>query len=229
LYATGQRCAALAKATAVTLALLLDSERPGEDDAQRREGPPARRSVAAPVQEPPARSSSEVVSRDLTLAFGGAAVFGVLRPVAPGLLGDAGLRVHRLRTSLGVLWLPGRDSELGPGTVNTSLLSGTVRGCFAPWLNDSFELSACTGAFIGFASAEGAGYTENERSTEPWLAVPLEVSALHLVRPVGWELGAAALIALRRYEFAVDGLGAAYRSLPVGVMVSLRGYGFWAW
>jgi hypothetical protein len=49
------------------------------------------------------------------------------------------------------------------------------------------------------------------------------------VRPVGWELGAAALIALRRYEFAVDGLGVAYRSLPVGVMVSLRAYGFWGW
>jgi hypothetical protein len=228
LYATGQRCSALAKATAVTLALLLDSQLLREDGAEPRELPPVRSTSAAPGQGPAPRRA-ESTPRDVTFSLGGAAVFGVLRPLAPGLLGDAGLRVRGLRTSLGALWLPSIDSELGPGTVTTSLLSGTVRGCFVAWPSDSLELGACTGALIGVVSAEGAGYTENERSSEPWIAVPFEISLLHMVRPVGWEISAAALVVLRRYEFAVDGLGVAYRSLPFGVMLSLRGYGFWAW
>jgi hypothetical protein len=36
-------------------------------------------------------------------------------------------------------------------------------------------------------------------------------------------------VALRRYDFAVEGLGIAYRSLPVGVLVTLRGYWLWSW
>ena len=121
------------------------------------------------------------------------------------------------------------ESQLEPGTVRASLLSGVARACFAPWLGKAFELSTCSGALIGVVIAEGSGYTSDDRRTKPWIAVPVELSLSYLSRPAGLELGAAALVALRRYDFAVEGLGTAYRSLPVGVIVSLRGYWLWSW
>lgn len=60
-----------------------------------------------------------------------------------------------------------------------------------------------------------------------WLAVPLELSLASLAGPLGFDVGAAALVPLRRNDFSVDGVGVAYRSLPVGALVSLRGVGVW--
>ena len=231
LHATGLTCTALAKATAVTLALLLDSHSGLENAQESSEAPPAPDPAADPVLLPPdlTRRVSESGPRGLTASVGGAAVFGVVSPIAPGLLAEVGLRVHRLRTSVGALWLPPRESELGPGTVRASLFSGVVRGCFVPWLSEVLELGACSGALIGVVMAEGTGYTQDEQRNKPWIAVPVELSLAHLAGPVGVELGAAALIALRRYDFTVNGLGVAYRSLPVGVFLSLRGYWLWSW
>lgn len=57
--------------------------------------------------------------------------------------------------------------------------------------------------------------------------MPLELSLASLAGPLGFDVGAAALVPLRRNDFSVDGVGVAYRSLPVGALVSLRGVGVW--
>jgi len=231
LHATEQACSALAKATAVTLALLLDSRGELEDEIQPSEVPPAPPDSSAPSARPHVerRRSSASTPTGFTASLGGAALVGVVRPVAPALLADAGLQVQRLRTSLGALWVAPQDSELGPGVVRASLLTGVVRGCFVPWLSRALELGTCSGALIGVVSAEGSGYTHDERRNKTFIAVPVELSLAHSFGPAGLELGAAALFVLRRYDFAVEGLGVAYRSLPVGALISLRGYGFWSW
>ena len=67
------------------------------------------------------------------------------------------------------------------------------------------------------------GFSSNGRRTVFWLALPAEVALSY--RPAGyfaWELSAAALSQLRRDDFGIDGLGAAYRSPVVAGLLSLR-------
>jgi len=231
LHAGAKTCTPLAKATAVTLALLLDSHAELDTEEATEDKPTAPPPTdsplpraAAPVQRNAAASSL----RDVTLSVGGAAALGVLRPLAPMLLGDVGLRVNRLRTSVGALWIPPHESDFAPGTVRASLASGTVRGCFAVW-QSALELNACSGAFIGRVSAAGTGYTRNVAHSKPSLAIPIELTLSRLSGPVGWELGAAALVPLRRYDYAVAGLGEQYRAPPLGALLSLRGYVLGSW
>ena len=90
------------------------------------------------------------------------------------------------------------------------------------------RFDVCTGIYAGILNGEGIGYTENTSASTPWLAFPLEL-ALRSVSPgFGWEAGAAALLSVRRHEFAIDGVGVAYDSPPVGAFFSLRAVGLWA-
>jgi hypothetical protein len=74
---------------------------------------------------------------------------------------------------------------------------------------------------------EANGYTRNDQVDKAWLAVPLELSLLTTASPMGVELGASALLPLRRNDFAIDNLGVAYESWPVGLLVSMRAVGSW--
>jgi hypothetical protein len=222
---SGPTCAELAKATALTLALLFDS-----DVAVKKRTEPVP-SIAPPPPPPPPPPVPERprFRRDATLSLGAMGLAGVLRPASPAATAEAGVAGSRWRMSLGALWAVPQTLELGPGQVNERLVSGSVRTCFAPYVNGALRFDVCSGAFVGLVTGEAQGFTRDERHTRPWVAVPFELVFAGWSTPIGWELGAGGLVPLRRQDFSVDGLGVAYKSPPVGGMLSLKAVGIFPW
>ncbi len=224
----GQTCAALAQATAVTLALLFDSA--AEETPAPEPTPPPPPKLEPPVVEPIVVDAPRTRHRvDNTFSVGAAGLALVLRPLAPALSGELGLRVDGFRVGLGVLWSPTQSLSLEPGRVNESLLSGTARTCLALTRGQHLQLDVCSGLFAGAVTARSEGFTRNARRVRSWLAVPLELSLADLSGSFGWELSATALGALVHQDFEVEGLGVAYRAPRVGAMLTLRGVGLLTW
>jgi hypothetical protein len=244
----GQTCAALEQAAAVTLALLLDVG--ARESSRSRLAVPTRRPIAAPRDAaaaadvgaassvtPRARDDAASDARDgathgtrvsATLLLGGAGLIGVVRPLAPALIGELGVEVGRVRVSAGLLLVPRQQLAHGPGTVRASLLGGVARGCFVAARGPALRLQLCSGVHAGVLDARAESYTRNDGVTKPWLALPFEVALGSAAASVGWELGATALAPLLRHDFTIDGVGVAYESLPVGVLLALRGVGVWS-
>ncbi|WP_437928403.1 hypothetical protein WMF37_03925 [Sorangium sp. So ce291] len=256
-------CAALEQATAVTLALLLDSDarepslREPEADARDETAPAPEAAAPAPEAPAPAGApaplpaalaetplersepagaggeqkdeapSSEHGATRLTLAAGATGLFGVVRPFAPALSGELGIGGARFRAAIGALWLVPQTLKHGPGELRETMLAGVVRACFAVAGSAALRLDVCSGIHAGQLTVAASGYTRNDVAEKAWLAVPLELSLASLAGPLGLDVGAAGLLPLRRSDFSVDGVGVAHRSLPVGVLVSLRGVGVW--
>lgn len=227
----GSTCASLEQATALTLALLLDSDAsalPAEEEEPplRVEPPPA------PPQPPPPEPDHEqpkpsAAHVSLLLSAGGGALSGVVNPIAPAVTGELGLSTARFRAHVGVLWVPEQTLDLAPGTVNETLFSGVARMCLSAWQGQRSRLDLCSGIYAGLVSVEANGYTRNDDAKKPWLALPLELAFLTTSSPIGVELGASALVPLRRSDFSIDNLGVAYESWPVGLLVSMRAVGSW--
>jgi hypothetical protein len=226
----GTTCASLEQATALTLALLLDSELrepPSEADEPKpieltpaREAPPLEQNPPDPDRQP-----SRTSRASLTLSLGGAGVLGVVQPVVPAALAELGIGVNRFRTSLGVLWMPTQTYELGPGNLHERLLSGVARTCLAAVRGAAAHFDLCSGVYAGLLHVQASGYTVNDSADKAWLAVPIELSVSTTSTPISVEVGAAALLPLRRNDFAIDNLGIAYASWPVGLMLSMRAVG----
>jgi hypothetical protein len=225
----GASCVALAQATAVTLALLFDSEvdtTPSEPPKPEKPAPAPPAKEELPLADPILIDVREHGPRiDSTLSLGIAGLVGVLRPLSPALTGELGLQVGSWRMGLGVIWNPPQSVTLDPGLVRESLLGGTARTCLALARASGWRFDACTGLLAGAATAEAQGFTRNERRVRTWLAVPFELSLAQLSGPVGWEVSAAALGSLVHEDFSIDGLGPAYESPRVGGMLSLRAVG----
>jgi hypothetical protein len=227
----GSTCASLEQATALTLALLLDSdasalpteeeEPPAHDDAP----PPAPAPAPPPPDHEAPKANAAHVS--LLLSAGGAGLSGMVNPIAPAVTGELGLSTARFRAHVGVLWVPEQTLDLEPGTVNETLFSGVARMCLSPWHNQRSRFDLCSGSYAGVVSVEANGYPRNDDAKKPWLALPLELAFLTTPSPIGVELGASALVPLRRSDFSIDNLGVAYESWPVGVLVSMRAVGSW--
>ncbi|WP_437999184.1 hypothetical protein WMF26_03825 [Sorangium sp. So ce185] len=260
----GGSCAALEQATAVTLALLLDSDarepplREPDADAGGEPGAPApapalqaRAPATAPGAPAPSQASAAALparpeppgagggarereapspegdATRLTLAAGAAGLFGVVRPFAPALSAEVGIGGARWRATMGALWLVPQTLRHGPGELRETLLGGVARACFAAAGSAALRFDVCSGVHAGRLQAAASGYTRNDVAAKAWLAVPLELSLSRLSGPLGFDVGAAALLPLRRNDFSVDGVGVAYSSPPVGALVSLRGVGVW--
>ncbi|WP_437590732.1 hypothetical protein [Sorangium sp. So ce1000] len=163
----------------------------------------------------------------LTLAAGAAGLFGVVRPFAPALSAEVGIGGARFRAAIGALWLVPQTLEHGPGELRETMLGGVVRACFAAAGVGDLRFDMCSGVHAGRLKAAASGFTRNDAVEKTWLAVPFELSLASVAGPLGFEVGAAALVPLRRNDFSVDGVGVAYRSPPVGALVSLRGVGSW--
>jgi len=223
----GPDCSALEQATAITLALLRDSDQgslPSEEPGANPPPKPARvtkRSAkpAARVNEVPKRSRPGL---NWILSAGGAGLVGIVRPIAPALGVEAGASVGRVRAHLGALGMLPQRLSLGPGTVHESLLSGVARGCVTAARGSSLRFDLCSGAYVGRFETEARGYTRNRSASKMWLTIPIELALVHSVRHYWGELGVSALIPLQSAEFAIDGLGRAYDSPPIGALISLR-------
>lgn len=229
----GQTCASLEQATALTLALLLDSDahelevedHPQESEPAEERAPPAlppTLNLDRPI--PPPKKPDTV---RIALSFGGAGLFGVVQTAAPVALADVALFVNRFHTSLGALWMPRQKLDLGPGQLRETLFAGAARTCYAPLSARELRLDLCTGVYVGMLRVEARGYTRNDSVQRAWLAIPVEFSFSTSSTPVGVELGASALFPLRQSDFSIDNVGTAYESWPVGMLLSLRAVGSW--
>ena len=225
----GLTCAALAQATAVTLALLFDSEGESAPPAKPEPEPPPPEIVTPPAEPSPPERPRSHAQIDSTLSLGAAGLALVLRPLSPAFTGELGLRVDGFRVGLGLLWNPNQTIALDPGQVTESLLSGTARTCVALTRARGLQFDVCSGVFVGAVTAQAQGFSVNQRRVRSWLAVPLELSLAELSGPVGWEVSASALGALVHQDFEVDGLGTAYHAPRVGGMLTFRAVGLWSW
>jgi len=225
-------CSALAQATAVTLALLLDSEaeRASKPETQLASPPPPARGNPRPL--PVTRAPESSAARlDGTLSVGAAGLAFVLRPLSPAFAGEFGVRFAGFRAGIGVLWNPPQSLPLDSGQLNVSLLSGTLRACVTLKRASRIELDLCSGLIAGAVTgkADGPGITDNAARTRAYLALPVELSLAQLSSPFGWEVGAGALAGLSHHDFEVEGLPTAYRAPRVGAMLSFRAHALWPW
>ncbi|HEX6765612.1 MAG TPA: hypothetical protein VF103_09050 [Polyangiaceae bacterium] len=216
-------CDGLAQATAVTLSLLMDSE------VTTVSPPDGSGPVSRADDEPRPATRRERVETAGTLALGGAALFGVVRPVAPLVTLELGMRVGAFRASIGALVMIPQELELGPGSVHERLAAGTARLCLSPLGFGSLRLDLCSGAWLGQRRAEGRGYTDDIESKTTWLGIPLELSLADLSSPFGWEVSVMALLSFPRRDYTVSGVGTAYESWPIGAVLSVRGHGVVSW
>jgi hypothetical protein len=252
LHDSAATCAALGEATAVTLALLLDGGARERTDESPQNGAAATAGPSSAAEVPPAAlgdvnravadhadaaPATVADARDdgddrddgadsarvhAVLAVGGAAMAFVVRPLAPAVLGEAGIAFARVQLGLGALWIPRQEIEHGPGALRESLLSGTARACLLAVDGAALRLQLCSGVHVGVLDAQAESYTRNDAAAKLWLALPFELAVGSAPAPLGWELSAAALAPLVRHDFSIDGVGVAYESPPVGVLVALR-------
>ena len=224
----GATCAALEQATAVTLALLLDSDsREPLETAPAEPPPPPPEALFEPEPEPEPEREPTARAVSLTLSLGGAGFAGVVQPIVPVAVGELGIGVQRFRTNIGVLWMPWRTLDFGPGVLDETLISGVARMCLSAWRGVALRVDLCSGIYAGLLEVQARGYTRNDVVEKTWLAVPLEVALATTTGPIGLEAGASALLPLRRNDFSIDNLGVAYESWPVGMLLSLRAVGTW--
>jgi hypothetical protein len=232
--APGSDCAALAQATALTLALLFDADgaRPASQVATPApvvplEPQPAAAAFAAQPERPlaVARTASGAARRLANLTLGAGSLLAVVRPVAPAFVADGGMTWARLRFALGALWVSPQRSELGPGSVVQSLLSGRARLCYAPILSNSVRVDLCSGYFVGELHASARGFTRNLSESRLFSALPLTLDLLQFGRHFGWQLDASLLVPFRRNQFGIDELGAVYRPGAVALLFTLSGVG----
>ena len=220
-------CASLEQATALTLALLLDSDA-SQTLPEKVEPEPARRRVTEPERAAdratPARRAR---AAHLAFSLGGGALFGVTRPVAPIVQAELGLGVNRFRAGIGVMWMPTQTRGFGPGQLQETLLSGEARTCLAVAGSAQLRMNLCSGVYVGVLKVQAQGYTRDDSADKAWLAVPVGVSLTTTPAPVGVEVGASVLLPLRRRDFAIDNLGVAYESWPVAMLLSMRAVGSW--
>lgn len=208
-------CVALGEATAVTLALLFDS------DALEEEHPP----------EPAPQMVVPVVTivtpppppRTFRISVGAAGLVGALGSFSLAGTAETGGAIGRWWVDIGALWALPETHTLAPGSVREEMLSGLVRLCASPVQRRKLRMDVCSGVYVGATTGDASGFSTNGQRTRLWLALPAElVLAYTPTRRLGWELSAGALWQLERSDFGIDGLGAAYRSPVVAGLVSLR-------
>jgi hypothetical protein len=221
----GTTCAGLARATAVTVALLLDTDAAAEEPPKPPPPPPP------PPAPPPVETRAPATRepRAIALALGGSALVAGVGALAPAVTGEVGLEVGAWRTALGVLVVATQSFTLGPGLVSQSLHAASARVCYAPWRAGAWRSDVCTGAYLGVEGADAEGYTVNDHQTRPWLAVPLELTLSVRQSRVRWELAGGALLGVLRQDFSVRNVGDAYRAPFLGCLVSLRAAALVPW
>ena len=224
-------CVALGEATAVTLALLFDSDLLQEEQAKDQEEQQHQpETFPSPVTPAVALVAPTPAPRAATLSVGAAGLMGALDSFSLAGTAEIGGAIGRWRAGVGVLWALAQDHTLGPGRIREELVSGLVRACYSPWQRQKVRVDFCSGAYAGAMTGDANGFSTNSRRTRLWLALPAEVALAY--RPAGsfaWELSAAALSQLRRDDFGIDGLGAAYRSPVVAGLLSLRAVALRPW
>ncbi len=228
----GDTCQGLARALAVTLAILLDEERRArEESVEAPVNPPPpqappQRDTAPPVRVP--RSSERAVT--IGARAGGGALLGVLpQPGAMGVV-EATFGVGRWSLQAGAIGAPAVAARVGIGEVDVSAIAGRVSGC-GGISSDPRALTAGICAVVAVGAVEGAahGYDTNDTRTRAWVAAGSALfGAGPIASPLTWWGKAGFLVPIVPQGFDVRGVGpvfvppAAGGSLEMGIGVTFR-------
>lgn len=235
---SGPDCAALAQATAVSLALLFDADVRALADAAAStpEAAPMESRVATTprdaqrasalgtddVQPAPREDADHAAALHASAALGAGLLIGVTGPSALALALELGLEGDVLGLRLGAHYALPHVIDVAAGEVRESLIAGSLTGCFAAWSASPWRLEGCAGALLGALHASAHGFAQDRSGTRLWSALAFDVRLGHAPDPLGAAVVLSVLIPLRRQDFAIEGAGVAYPSLPVAALFGVR-------
>jgi hypothetical protein len=228
-------CEALADATAIILALMID---PTALAAPVAPSPPLPAPPAAPVPVPPPppvplpapapRSSpvtapaaavpTSAVRPRFHLVAWALADTGTLPGVTFAAGGTAALSLGAVRLELGAGAFPGRSAVLAQRTTaggDVSLVAGTAGLCYSVLASGRFELSPCLALEVGRLHATGFGVSNPGEGSALWSALePGARLAWSPLARLAVVLRAGASVPFTRPRFVLAGL-AVHRPGPV--------------
>ncbi|WP_437725383.1 hypothetical protein [Sorangium sp. So ce861] len=231
-------CRAMAEATVVILAWMIDPEamaaREGAGAAAPGPPPPPRAPGAAaasasPVPAPaPSRRRSDSDPGDritLTARLAAAGDLGTLPGASLGVGARVALGHRRVRLGLhGALW-PGRSTTIAPGPEGTpiggsfALAVVGVEGCGEP---AALPVALCGGLELDHLTGTGLGVRFPSSASATWLSFSAGLEArISILGPLGAAAHAALLIPTRRERFVIDDVGLVHRPSAVAGRVGL--------
>lgn len=225
----GPSCEALSEGVAVAVALLLDNSDSDSDSDERErssaEGPQPSPTATAPGQNdlaeapratPPAAPSASSSPWQVRATLSAAASYGLAGTWLG--LGRLGARNEHWLLDLGVSGSLPVTRRYDDGDVSTSLLFGSVRGCYL--LGWSVALGPCAQIGVGRVLGSGDGYGETREVGLLWSAASLGLGAeLPLAPRVSVSLEASLWLPLQRLTFSVQNRGTAWESkLAAGLL-----------
>ncbi|WP_437317972.1 hypothetical protein [Sorangium sp. So ce385] len=232
-------CRAMAEATVVILAWMIDPEAMAAREGATGAGP-ATPGPPPPPRAPDAASASPAPvpapSRQRSAADAGDRITLMARLAAAGDLGTlpgaslgVGARValgrRRVRLGLhGALW-PGRSTTIASGPEGTpiggsfALAVVGVEGCGEP---TALPVALCGGLELDHLTGTGLGVRFPASASATWLSFSAGLDArFSLLGPLGAAAHAALLIPTRRERFAIDDVGLVHRPSAVAGRASL--------
>ncbi len=225
-----RRCEPLSEAVGVAIALVLDREleppatSPPEDEPLvpvrevRRSPSNQRDGTGHAAQNPPPPDGS---GREAHVLAGGGVATGFGPSVSPVLATELSLTIQRWVLAGSFGYLPPSRSEYRGGGVESSLVMGSVSGCWH-WLTTPVEFGPCGSLGVGRLRGRGIGYDEDRTHDMLWTAVAAGAAAQQrLWSP--WIVGATAKlwIPTRRQGFAVENGGSAWQTPTVSFWFEL--------
>jgi hypothetical protein len=226
--AAGDDCAALAEATTVVLAMVLD-RLPGDALSAPSSAPPEQPTPAPLTASAPSRESAPSDGAKATRvvfaveATGGVA-YGMIGANASGMVGAAAHAGARFwEVQLGAAWTPARGIPYAGEEVRVGAVSGRIDGClwFTPG-GKQFRAAGCTSLWLTALHGEGHGFDQDHATTQFWPALAGGLTGRWRLSP-RWALRLAGwgLVPLRRVTFSVAGLGTAFETHSWAVVTEL--------
>ena len=217
---TGRSCRAVANATALILALMMDPSL--HDDAAQAvisavSEPPMTMSPPEPVQATAPQTAPGLPAYALSLVVGATA--GML----PGVSPQAGLRLARTRGRLrfelgGAAFLPTKATLAARPSAGgrVELYLGSLGLCHR-WTRAAWQVGPCVALEVGRMHATGFGVDVTDSGTAWWAAARAGVDVGHTVsRNVSLHARAEAVIPVTRPRFLLTGIGVVHQPWRLG-------------
>lgn len=234
-------CRAMAEATVVILAWMIDPEAMAARESATGAGPatpgpppPPRAPDAAAASAPPAsvpappseRSEADPGDRITLMArLAAAGDLGTLPGASLGVGARVALGHRRVRLGLhGALW-PGRSTTIASGPEGTpiggsfGLAVVGVEGCGEP---AALPVALCGGLELDHLTGTGLGVRFPASASATWLSFSAGLDArFSILGPLGAAAHAALLIPMRRERFGIDDVGLVHQPSAVAGRASL--------
>jgi hypothetical protein len=217
---SGAVCGPLGHAAAVVLATMWSSE----DEAAPRNAepalpPPRPQEQTHAMDRAPARPVAS--SMRWLFGIGSGLAEGIVRPAAPALVANGAGELGPVSLSIGALWIPGQNLDLGPGVVSVQLIAGVARVCASPFVG--IRAGGCGGFFAGALSAAATGYSGVSQASRPWFAGSAElfVDGPLPIAPFRYRGSVEGIVPVHAEAFAVTGVGLAYAAPAFGALFTL--------